>query len=867
MYEALLVERDNKDVTIKENEAHIDQLTESIRKLENEIEEIKFEKEKIKKEHVDKIKQLLQELEIQRNELTDLKLELEANSSNLLRAKEVCCDLENLLSEKELSLLRHKQEEEDLQLQINELKEKQRECHSDYELNLKELSDHCKILEEKVEELEFKDITRTDFEDQILKLREHIATLNDTNSNLKSKLNQKQQLILCLQGELSSSSLELEERKSENEKNIVDFWQEKMALIEKHNSEMEEKTNALEDLKKILAEEREKMLQEVQTLQENIMNSSVVRENLESHISDKESALIALKDKYATLEAAFEEISVQKENTEESLKTQLNELTYAYEEKINNLNVKTIEKDETEMKLKALNDKYCVLETDFDKVSLEHKLVAEAQRLEIDDLHKKHEHELNEARTLVYEKNQELEIIRQEIDSYKVQFEKQMTQMQNTLREIEGTLSNKISDNELETSKILKDCENKVEMKIKESEIKFHYTEEELRQVTHHRDKLRISNMNHQLTIVELQDKIDTLVTELNATRESYEADLAFVRNEHNVSKRQCKKLNIGIGNIQASLEALRKRLLESENDVEEMTKAFHQVKAQKAAADEQIKILTQELETVKESMTHLESDTVNQIEEVRSGLLNKLEEFRMKAEKNVTAKEEEILEHRHQIEELSTRIFELTETLSAVEETNSEHEHEIEALTEKLDHQRKCAQFATQQIAKLDASNAIYQHQIQALTNELDYQKDFSQQASDHIAAIAAVKTNQEREISALTAKLKAEKEMVLKLSSETQETKEQFVSYKEEFKAILQNYHCDCKTGGERSSAKEICQHQINIEDINPDVRGLKELLDSAVEFELLEMKQDLQRYVQFTNSYNILSSTYTILRRHLI
>ena len=84
-----------------------------------------------------------------------MKLQLETNSSDLL-----IVNLENLFSEKKLSILHYKQEE-DLSLHINELKEKKNQCHLDYELNMKGLNEHCEILE-KMEELKVKDITETD---------------------------------------------------------------------------------------------------------------------------------------------------------------------------------------------------------------------------------------------------------------------------------------------------------------------------------------------------------------------------------------------------------------------------------------------------------------------------------------------------------------------------------------------------------------------------------------------------------------------------------------------------------------------------------------------------------------------------------
>ncbi|KAJ9591651.1 hypothetical protein L9F63_001796 [Diploptera punctata] len=333
MYDALLVDRNNKDATIKENEAHIDELYECIRKLEQDLQQIKSEREELQKKNEEEIGEILQKLEVQNKEMTALKLELKKSNFDLLRAKETCNDLEKQLGEKELSLLGCKQYKEDLVLEIKNLKEKEIEYRSNYEMNVKELNDHYKGLEKELAELRVIESLKEELKEEMDKVKENLAIISDSNSDLNCKLNQKQQLILWLQGELSSIGLELEECKSENEKMSDDFKQERESLISKYESEIEEKQKEVEDLRKIIADERERNLQEVQTLQENIMNGSVVRENLESNISEKKTVLSALNDKYTTLETLYEESCLQHKKAEDTLNSELSELRIAFEEK------------------------------------------------------------------------------------------------------------------------------------------------------------------------------------------------------------------------------------------------------------------------------------------------------------------------------------------------------------------------------------------------------------------------------------------------------------------------------------------------------------------------------------------------------
>lgn len=823
LYEALLVDRDNKDATIRDNEIHIDELYERIRELDKELGQLQLQKGELTETHKmdlqGKDKGTCIQAELQSNEITDLKQRLKERTSDLLEVQQKCRVLENTFSKTRNLLTSVEQEKQDLLLKFNQLKENEEELQCRYETDIKELDAVCKKLVDEMADMKAKE---KNSEKEVEILKEELSSLRNINTDLEGKLSQKQQMILMLQSELSSAELELEECKSENEKMAAEFRVEKNTMTEKYESDMEETRNIIQKLERLLSEEREMRMQEMQILEENILNSSVVRENLETIIADKQSAFSALNDKYLALEAEFEKSCMEQKLVTEAHRLEMAEICNKHEEEICKLNVK---EKETELKMEALTDKYHTMESEFEKSCMEYKLMTESYRLKVDEMKNKHEEELNDMRGKLTDNKTEIEKRINEIMEACAELETQVQEVaaaaEENLKGVKNVAEERIKEFEVEAAGRISDCESRMEVKLKEAEYEIHVyreqvtqVEEELRHMTHHRDELRISNMENQLTIVDLQDKIDTLVTELNSAKESYETNLAQAQNECSMLKKQCKKLEIGIGNIQASLKALQIRLLESELYGEQLTNAVQQTESQKAALEEQVKLLTQELEANKQCMSQLERDTVQQIEDIRKDLLCKLEEFKVKADTNIAAKEEEILEHRHKTEELSARIFELTETMSAIEETNTEHEHEIEALTEKLDHQRDCAKIATQQIATLEASNAIYQHQVQALTTEMEYQKDFSQKASDHIATLSTAKANIEKAIYDLISEVKAERERALKYNCESEETsalmnynseaisdlssllKENLDQYKEEMKCVIQKLKSDIKT-----------------------------------------------------------------------
>lgn len=111
-------------------------------------------------------------------------------------------------------------------------------------------------------------------------------------------------------------------------------------------------------------------------------------------------------------------------------------------------------------------------------------------------------------------------------------------------------------------------------------------------------EELIITNRENQLTIVNLQNKIDTLVAEVrSAKKKAYKADFNQEKCNHIMTKDQRENLSVELRNALDSCVAVQKRLLGSESYVEQLKNAKQNVEVQKPALEEQVQALTEKLD------------------------------------------------------------------------------------------------------------------------------------------------------------------------------------------------------------------------------------------------------------------------------
>ncbi|KAK7873343.1 hypothetical protein R5R35_011386 [Gryllus longicercus] len=733
------------------------------------------------------------------SELESVKQRLKETVDELNKSKNLCELLNGDISMKmhQIEELQHKNESLAVEIEVlqNKLEEAQAKHHESLtkcETLDRETLAHLEEMHLMVNELvEKKDISTKEMNN----LREEIDNLTCLKNDFELKVTQKQQMILMLQGELSSAEVELMECRSECERQTA-------AACERA-----EEVKTLKATISHLEQQMEETDKQLRHMRDNLMNGSVVRENLEEQLTEKETACADLEANYNKLlsECEFLKAEHSKEidnilgSCNKQLSNMVNDIEAASELVITH----------TSSMQAICNEKLQALE---DKVA---HTVAKAQEVWQNEI----VHLKGELQTAANQLKVEQLSAQEKIESIIRDMETRDRESRKRIKEVE-------SEARIITEKLLR-------------------AEEELRRLSDIRDELKISDVENKITIVELQDKVDLLTVERNSSN----TKLTEVVKECDLLKSQNKNLTVGNRNLSDSLEALRVRLLESESDVEEMTALKCALESEKRRLEQTLERLLSELEQQKANNAQIEAESLQQIEEVREHLLGKLELFKQKAlsgsdeiekyeegksmqiqnlksqlehfrrelemvsnyvattelenEKqaqqlhvlheehqkmkdsfemlttkyeqqaaelkqriselsvaceNITSQEQQILRYKCHIEQLSAdvenseaRIIELNEALSVMEESNAEHEREIEALTEKLDHQRDCAKVATQQIANLEATKSYQDHHVQTLTSELERHKEFYHQATEHMLTLADSNAEKEKKIEVL--------------------------------------------------------------------------------------------------------------------
>ncbi|XP_066992035.2 hyaluronan mediated motility receptor [Anabrus simplex] len=727
-------------------------------------------------------------------DVVPLKTQIEEMTVELNVTKEQCKLLESTISSKLNVIQELEQNNELLGMQMKELQDNLLLVQTQHRASLEDFEKYSQDCLESLKDISsLLDDCNFGFQEDLHHAREELAHALTIHGDLEQKINQKQQMILLLQGELSSSEVELVECKSECERMIAEITREKDNL-----------SNSIKELEEKREKEREETFKQIQTLKDNLANEKVIQEHLKLSLGKKEEALKAMEIDYDNIVAECQRLKALH-------KKELLELTRTFEARLSRVCLNL------EEGLKNFKNSGAGL-----NVACNQKLQALEERL-----------------ADVYDKAKicwENEIARLE------------KQMKSKVEELQSEVTNLKTVNEVNdraaTSKI-QDLERDARI-ITEKLLR---AEEELRRTCMTRDEMRVSNMEYKLAIVELQDKLDTITVERNAAKES----LSDIVKDRDLLKGRNKMLEVGNHNLSQSLEALKQRLLESECDVEKITLQKEALENEIVQIRKELSDKCEELEDQRENLAKVEAANLRQIEEVRNDLLMKVESLKLKfkvdceknhhlellkrdfqqlsvytsvlerqvdeqeqklktleqleknlhesqihlgmqedaynslsanfnkqsvelqhsrtelslAQNKIATQEEQILEFKCTIEQLSQdvegsemKILELNEVVNNLEETTAEQEKEIEALNEKLDHQRDCAKAATQQITNL--------------SSELECHKNFSHQATEHLMNLTNTNSEQQKQIHCLTIEIEE-----LKSESREMECRLQDISF----------------------------------------------------------------------------------------
>ncbi|KMQ89388.1 hyaluronan mediated motility receptor [Lasius niger] len=250
----LQVECLNKDKTIQEHEKHIEEMKEDVLKLEAEIEKLHKKQNEIEVQHTKDIEAMAKlQQEIIGNHDDKHQAEVQLLRFQLLEASE----------EKEREISIRKTMETELRNRATELSRKITALEAELCAKKEENKTMIEALETRIEELlnTLKAMERDhDTEIGLLQKEKNqldvcITDLTQERSNLESKLEIKQNVILELQAQLSALQCELDELKTEYEKLADDSIKRISDLADKHEKEIQHlKNDFLKEKKKLLTE-------------------------------------------------------------------------------------------------------------------------------------------------------------------------------------------------------------------------------------------------------------------------------------------------------------------------------------------------------------------------------------------------------------------------------------------------------------------------------------------------------------------------------------------------------------------------------------------------------------------------------------
>nr|CAD7457634.1 unnamed protein product [Timema tahoe] len=722
MYDALVVDRNNKDATIHELEAHINELTSKVKVLEEEIQTLKESHESV----VSKLKEDLKNVNSKNKECL---LEIEKQTCSMFTMEGKLCSAENAfidnkectessISEKINQVMIYQHENGELKTQIEALQETVRslnECKEDVNvlrsvnqaltedfLKLKELSEENKVANE-----------------------EEIVELTRVKVELETKLGTKQELILMLQGELSTAELELEECRSETERLLLENAKGKHT----YDKEMEEMRFLLSELERRIADDREEQASLRARLEEKLEITINLKSGLQEHLDT------ALKER-SGLEEKLKSLQQELKQAEELHIQEVQSFIRDHGDKMGEVHTKLESKEKYLKSLidkvaqieKALTEKTCLCE-DLRISNMEQKITIVELQDTIDAL------------------SLELNVVKENLEKLEVKLKLK----ERECKKLEISMNTTHASLEALKERLLENESDFVNMAHENSELKADKQkhEEELNLLL---QQLECEKENLNKLEVENLKEIENIHSELLGKLKDFEQKAA--EKEKAMQMADLEKQHL-IDSLSLDLEDFRKKLEEIKEYVAELEGTNNEQSQELARKEEFISTLT----------CQLESQSID--------LKNSQEQFSLTQEL-VQQKEADILHYKQytnqllsEIESINMKSVELQDSLTIMEESVADRDRDIAALTEKLDHQRDCAQVANQQITSLEASQAFYELQVQELSSELAYHKEYSVKLAEHITLLGNAMMGLEKEKSLL---LESEsKEQVSNLESET--------------------------------------------------------------------------------------------------
>nr|CAD7394272.1 unnamed protein product [Timema cristinae] len=704
MYDALVVDRNNKDATIHELEAHIDELTSKVKVLEEEIQTLKECNESVSK--------LKEDLENVNSKNKEGLLEIERQTCSVFAMAGKLCSAEYAFTNKECT-------ESSNSEKINQVLIYQHE-NGELKTQIEALQESVKALNECKEEVNVLKSVNQALTEDFLKLKEfseenkvanekEIVELTRVKVELETKLGTKQELILMLQGELSAAELDLEECRSETERLLVENAKGKHT----YDKEMEEMRFLLSELEKRIADDREVQASLRAGLEEKLEITLNLKSGLQGHLD------MALKER-SGLEERLKSLQQEFKQAEEVHIQEVQAFIREHGDKMGGVHTKLELKEKFLKSLinkvadieKALTEKTCLCE-DLRISNMEQKITIVELQDTIDGL------------------SLELNVVKDNLEKLEVKLKLK----ERECKKLEISMNTTHASLEALKERLLENESDFVNMAHENSELKAdkHKHEEELKLLL---QQLECEKENLNKLEIENLKEIENIHSELLGKLKDFEQKAA--EKEKAMQMADSEKQHL-IESLSLDLEDFRKKLEEIKEYVAELEGTNNEQSQELARKEEFISTLT----------CQLESQSID---------LKNSQEQLLLTQELAQQKEAEILQYEQstnrllsEIDSINMKSMELQDSITIMEESVADRDRDIAALTEKLDHQRDCAQVANQQITSLEASKAFYELQVQELSSELTYHKEYSVNLAEHITLLSNAMMGLEKEKSLL--------------------------------------------------------------------------------------------------------------------
>ena len=649
------------------------------------------------------------------------------------------------------------------------------------------------------------------------KLSEEVGLLSGRIERLEQEVAKKQLVISQLEADLSACNAEIDECRAEAARQLEEFNTEIENIKDAHDTKMSEVQQALEK------------------------NVAVCEARVSQAQAEHECELAKLRN----LAYKLEQKVLDEREGQQRLQRALDEERQAAEE------------DATEKEKEIVHCRNDLIETRNILVNVENAL-KELDKQHVDAA-LRHKEELDEAYRKVAAAEQALWEERQKaqasIEFFTRESEAKMLQIQRAaeeaardaeekLRRTEEKHNEKLRQIETSTEELLKKTRGEAtlqleqlkaesEVKVREAEaevssilMKLSEAEEQLRILSSERDGLRTADLERQMEMVELQDRVFVMETELAESRRKHKAalkELEQVQAELEVMKRLKRNLEL-IGNeTLATVNAVGQRLLDREVEVERLTRLNL--------------ALEEHYNEERKNISVVESECLRQVEDIRISLLERLEEFRQKGVDEINMLQERLAETSELLDYYKEELQATNNKLEMREAEIEEQCAQMNVMQDSMDCLNSKLDVLAGKVTELDLlkeSHSALEQQLKNLHVELEQARREAVDAETEIQA-------RERQIVDLTALLD---DISDKLRRAEEERAEEQEAAKREIEDLLLAKE-DLKSQLDALNTLSEC-HKMNVVKATQRIETLQGLVHKK-ESQLSEMSKDMDEVAE--------------------